>query len=630
MDVVFAVVPFADVARPAIGVSLLKAELSGVCSATVQYLNLDFAATIGSRMYDHFCHQVSSETMAGEWFFADVLFPGELPPPHEFAAEILAPVTAPDVIAEIDAARAAREEFLQRATERIAALNPRIVGFTTTFHQTCACLAIAKRLKQRSERPLIVFGGANCEGEMGLQLLESFPWIDYVCTREGDVVFPEFVRRVMKGEDGPLPGLLKQGQSRELTHPAIVETLDALPIPDYHDYFEQLANSPIASEIAPRLVIETARGCWWGAKHHCTFCGLNGDTMSFRAKSPARVVDELLYLRAEYGVPRIDSVDNILDLRYITQVFPELKRRGADIEMFYEVKSNLKLAQLAALAEGGVRIVQPGIESFSDSVLALMRKGVTGFQNMQLLKWAEEVGILPAWNILAGFPGEDPAEYDWTANVIPLLTHLEPPTACAPIRLDRFSPLFTRAEEAGLRRVRPTRAYYYAFPLGRRELNRLAYFFDFDYADGRTPATYVERANREVFQWREARFSKHPPRLDARTQEDGKMLVEDSRACARTPRALLSGSDADTYLACDAVQSTRALAARLEDRYTADEVLQSLRTLADSGVLLTRGDHHLSLAVLRNRPAAPPGPHVVAYASTAPDSDALLRVLRPA
>jgi len=342
------------------------------------------------------------------------------------------------------------------------------------------------------------------------------------------------------------------------------------------------------------------------------------------------VVDELLYLRGEYGVPRIDSVDNILDLRYITQVFPELKRRGADIEMFYEVKSNLKLAQLAALAEGGVRIVQPGIESFSDSVLALMRKGVTGFQNMQLLKWSEEVGILPAWNILAGFPGEDPAEYEWTADVLPLLTHFEPPTACAPIRLDRFSPLFTRAEASGLRRVRPTRAYYYVFPLGRRELNRLAYFFDFDYADGRKPASYVERASREVVLWREARFGKNPPRLDAVLQADGQVALEDSRGRARTPRTVLSDSDADTYLACDAVQNTRAIAARLEDRYTTGQVLQSLRTLADSGVLLSRGDHHLSLAVLRNRSAAALGPPAVTYASTAPDSDPLLRVLRPA
>ena len=632
MDVVFAVVPFADVARPSIGVSLLKAELAKVCSASVQYLNLDFAATVGHSLYEHFCHGVSSETMAGEWFFADLLFPGQLPPAHEFAANILAPVTPPEIVDGIDRSRQARTAFIESSARRIAALRPRIVGFTTTFHQTCACLAIAKQLKQMPDPPLVVFGGANCEGEMGLQLLESFDWIDYVCTREGDAVFPAFVDRLLKtGTDAPLPGLLKRGHTHELTYPPVVENLDDLPIPDYEDYFEQLAASPIAPDVKPSLLVETARGCWWGAKHHCTFCGLNGDTMGFRTKSPARAVEELLFLRNHYGVRRIDSVDNILDLRYITQVFPELRARAADIEMFYEVKANLKRHQLAALYDGGVRMIQPGIESFSDDVLSRMRKGVTGFQNVQLLKWAEEIGIVPAWNILAGFPGEDPAEYEWTAGIIPLLTHLEPPTGCAPIRLDRFSPLFVRPQEAGLCRIRPTRAYYYVFPLARRELSRLAYFFDFDYADGRRPLEYTESTARAVHLWRTTRFGEHRPQLDARIQEDGGVLIEDTRACARGPRHVLSDCDAEVYLCCDSVQSAGGVVSRLGSRHSASEVKQSLSRLLDARLMLSRGEHHLSLGVLRNRPTnATTDSELAAYASAPAHSEPLLRLLRPA
>jgi ribosomal peptide maturation radical SAM protein 1 len=633
MRVVFAVVPFADIARPSIGVSLLKAEVSTVCSASVQYLNLDFAATIGQELYGHLCHEVASDTMAGEWFFADLIFPNQLPPPHEFASRVLAPVTPTDIVSGIDRARAARLEFIDASARRIAALRPTIVGFTTTFHQTCACLAIARRLKELPDPPLIVFGGANCEGVMGQQMLESFGWIDYVCTREGDAVFPAFVERLQKtGDDSPLPGLLKQGHARELSFPAVVDNLDELPIPDYEDYFDQLSRSPLAHEIKPSLLIETARGCWWGAKHHCTFCGLNGDTMGFRAKSPRRVVDELLYLRERYGVRRIDSVDNILDLRYVNQVFPELKQRNADIEMFYEVKSNLKRQQLSMLHDGGVRVIQPGIESFSDEVLSLMRKGVSGFQNIQLLKWSEEVGIQPAWNILAGFPGEDPAEYQWTASIIPLLTHLEPPTGCAPIRLDRFSPLFTRAEEMGLRRVRPTHAYYYVFPLGRRELSRLAYFFDFDYGDGRTPEKYMEATQQEAEAWRNARFGDRRPRLDATIRDDATVAIADTRPCARSERHVLSDCDADVYLACDAAQTPRAVAGRLSARYSASEVNQSLARLVESALVLTRGDHFLGLGVLRNRPAASSAPDDVlpAYASAAANPEPLLHLLRRA
>ena len=133
-------------------------------------------------------------------------------------------------------------------------------------------------------------------------------------------------RFLRTGEARSLPGLVGKDAAHEVSFAPVVEELDNLPIPDYSDYFEQLAVSPIEAEISPSVLIETSRGCWWGAKHHCTFCGLNGDTMGFRSKSPRRVIDELVYLRQRYGVTKVDSVDNILDLRYTTEVFPELKR----------------------------------------------------------------------------------------------------------------------------------------------------------------------------------------------------------------------------------------------------------------------------------------------------------------
>src|SRR5262249_44337798 len=160
--------------------------------------------------------------------------------------------------------------------ERICKLKPRIVGFTTTFHQTCACLVLAQRLKQLPDPPTIIFGGANCEGEMGLQLLRSFGFIDYVCTREGDVAFPQFVQRLLRQNNpGAIPGILHQGESTGLSIPELIRDLNGLPIPDYDDYFERLYESPLAKTIKTDLLVETSRGCWWGAKHHCTFCGLN-------------------------------------------------------------------------------------------------------------------------------------------------------------------------------------------------------------------------------------------------------------------------------------------------------------------------------------------------------------------
>ena len=296
--------------------------------------------------------------------------------------------------------------------------------------------------------------------------------------------------------------------------------------------------------------------------------------------------------------------------------------------MFYEVKSNLKYQHLKAMHDGGVRCIQPGIESFSDSVLTLMRKGVSGFQNVQLLRWSEEVGIVPAWNILGGFPGENPDEYAWMADLIPLLTHLEPPTGCSPIRLDRFSPLFVRSEESGLRRVRPSRSYYYVFPLGRRELSRLAYFFDFEYQDGREPDKYLLKAQVEVQTWRNARFGERRPVLNATIREDGNVQIEDTRACAVTPLHLLTGCDADVYLACDSVQSAVGLVRRMRDVRSEKEVQASLARLVESKLVARRDGHLLALGILRNRPVDffdAPAP-TVSYVPKTANPEPLLRV----
>ncbi|HET8547219.1 MAG TPA: hypothetical protein VFL57_04405, partial [Bryobacteraceae bacterium] len=270
---------------------------------------------------------------------------------------------------------------------------------------------------------------------------------------------------------------------------------------------------------------------------------------------------------------------------------------------------------------------QPGIESFSNHVLKLMRKGVTGVQNIQLLKWSEEVGIAPAWNLLAGFPDESPAEYEQMAKLLALLMHLEPPTGCAPIRLDRFSPLFNQAEAVGLRRVRPTLAYYYVFPLGRRELARLAYFFDFDYADGRKVESYLGPMHSAVAKWRNARFQsdeKLRPRLDATIQDGGAIHIVDTRECASSADHWLSGIDAELLLACDSAQARHTL--RKKYGAAGDE---ALARLISSRICVEMEGQLLSLPVLRNRPAHMMETDFNAHRRipAAADTEPLLRIL---
>jgi ribosomal peptide maturation radical SAM protein 1 len=316
--------------------------------------------------------------------------------------------------------------------------------------------------------------------------------------------------------------------------------------------------------------------------------------MAYRSKSPARALDELRSISARHpGLP-IFAVDNILDRRYFTDFLPLLAASPVRNRLFYEVKADLTKDELRLLKAAGVIEIQPGIESLQDSVLRLMRKGVTALGNVQLLKWCAELGIRPSWNLLWGFPGEQPDAYREMADLVPLLTHLPPPVEGAPIRLDRFSPHFDRAAEFGFEDVRPARAYHHVYPFPPEVLSDLAYFFDFDYAGGSPERAYAMPLLAALEDWRNS--------LDSALcfSDDGtSLLMWDLRPGASALTITLSGLERSLYLACDACRSRRELVELGCREWAAAEgrVAEALSWLVDHRLSITDGRRYLSLAI---------------------------------
>jgi hypothetical protein len=194
-------------------------------------------------------------------------------------------------------------------------------------------------------------------------------------------------------------------------------------------------------------------------------------------------------------------VDNILSPNYFKDLLPEIARRPLKANYICEVKSNLKKHQIKALADAGVT-VQAGIENLSTHVLNIMAKGSNSLMNIQTLKWCRQYGVLADWNLIYGFPGEGPEDYRKNLELAKMLTHLNPPSGCGRIRLDRFSPNFDSAEEHGLTNVRPLKFYRYVYPFDRRTLSDLIYYFDFDYKNEIDDAGCIPALEEIVRQWK--------------------------------------------------------------------------------------------------------------------------------
>ena len=609
--------PFGPLLYPSIGLSLLKAGLTrnGIHSR-IHYFTIDYAEIVGSPFYNGMANGVRPplQFLAGEWIFSAALFPRDEERDRQYletnirrrpAQTARSRRRAPREAAErLLRARSHVDRFLDQCLAKVLRDQPKIVGLTSVFQQHTASLALAQRIKRASPETFVILGGANCEGIMGAETLRQFTFVDATVSGEGDLLFPELVRRVLDGKAiDALPGVRTRTNvdaSFEAGHfsnaPTVLE-MDELPVPDYDDYFEQFAASRFGRYWQPGLFFETSRGCWWGEKSHCTFCGLNGTTMKFRAKSAGRAMDELLQLTSRHDGANVAVTDNILDLAYFKTFIPELTKLGGRIHLFYETKSNLRKEQVRSLRDAGIAGIQPGIESLSSEVLKLMRKGVSALQNIQLLKWCRELGVEPQWNLLWGFPGESAAAYTRMAALVPLLTHLQPPGFFSTIRLDRFSPNFSDATSLGITNVEPIDAYRYLYDLPADALRNLAYYFSFSYQEPRSVASYAQPLAQALREWQRVAGSSAFFSVDTGDH----LILWDLRPIAKRATTVLSGRERLLYLACDAASDARQLATHLttmtaREVSTAD-VAAVLAPLVDDGLLIHEDHRYLALAI---------------------------------
>ncbi len=606
--------PFAVASWPSLALSLLKSALAerGI-PATVHYLNFLYLDSIGADAYEELAlGHPSNCDLLGEWIFSQSLN-GDVPADEtEYLDRVLRgddpahrkTATAEQVDRHVTGALQARSAvpaFLDRCVEAVNWSGVRVAGFTSVFQQHAASLALAKRLKQRFPHLTVILGGANCEGAMGQVTLDRFPFVDAVCSGEGDRAFPEFVERLQRGDDpADVAGIATRPKAgRELpmlggapSRPAeMVADLDRLPFPDFRDFFEQAARFSSTGTLPLRMVFETSRGCWWGQKHHCTFCGLNGRTMAFRYKSAPRAIAEIRHLVEAYGnfTKRVSAADNIMPLDYFQTFLPQLEALDLDLDLFYETKSNLTEAQVAQYRRAGLSQIQPGIESMSSSILTLMRKGVSALQNIQLLKWCAQYGIRAHWNYLYGFPGESADHYEGQAELLAKLSHLTPPVGCAPVRFDRFSPYHNNPGEFGLSSLRPYPAYKYVYPgFSDADLDRVAYYFVAEFQGQELLPTYVTELTRVVTAWKERAASA----TLCHSTHAGQTIVFDGRGDGDVEILLLDGTSSEVLNRCATIAGERSLISEF-----GDEAVGAIQLLVALGLAIREGDRYLTISV---------------------------------
>ena len=359
--------PWGSLSRPSPSLGIIRSILQAA-EIPSKTLFPDFwtAEAVGSSLYS----AVSSgehSVLLPEWLFSKAAFPSWFTSPSEQAIDAWDADTRRANRTLLENCRGELAHFrdstagesAQRVSDECA--DARVVAFTCSINQLVPSLAAARRIKADRPAVKILLGGTQVAGEMGDEVLHAAPWIDAVYKGEAEEGMLATLDWLFgDAQDPPGDYVSHRSAEGEPVHAAgvaLLEDMDRSPVPDYQAYFRQLETSE-ARELRVRcesIPFVSSRGCWWGEKHHCTFCGLDKDAMAFRYKSADRLTDELRELVGRHQLLTLVAMDNIIPHSYFESVLPRLRDSGLDLDLRYETKANLKRNHVRLYRDAGGR-----------------------------------------------------------------------------------------------------------------------------------------------------------------------------------------------------------------------------------------------------------------------------------
>lgn len=600
--------PWPLYSRPSIQLGALKAYLeSRISDLRVDslHLYLRVADAIGFEVYQ--C--ISERSWLAECVYGGLLFPER--------RDSIERLFAREARGRAILRRLRFEDLLERVRVATDALIDEqvwdelgLAGFSVCLCQLTASLYLIRRIKALHGGLRIVVGGSSWVGDSCGAWLKHFPEIDYIIVGEGELPLVELVHHLQSPPEkrSPLTSaaiVARVASASSGTRPGFqqLEDLGELPMPVYDDYFKTLERLPSGRSFFPTIPVEASRGCWWrrptpaGGGSGCAFCNLNLQWEGYRSKAPARVVAEIDGLTTRHRALSVAFTDNVLPFKDIPEVFGGLSRLGKDFHLFSEIRAAVSPEGLNAMRRAGMEEVQVGIEALSTRLLVRMNKGSTSIQNIQTMKFCEELSIAGRSNLIIGFPGSGEAEVAETLHALEFVQ------VYRPLRTVRFwlgldSPVYRSPRSHGIRSVFNHPWLALILPDGVFREARLM-------IQGHRGDLHFQRklwrpVVERVKSWEAAyesmkRSSEGKPPLSYREGKDF-LLIHQFRPGRAALHHRVTGASRGIYLFCRVHRSLDEVAERYP-KLPLESIHTFLRGMVEKRLMFREGDRFLSLAV---------------------------------
>jgi radical SAM superfamily enzyme YgiQ (UPF0313 family) len=194
-----------------------------------------------------------------------------------------------------------------------------------------------------------------------------------------------------------------------------IENLDSLPIPSRELIDMKKYSAHLKTQNTPATTIMTSRGC----PFQCIYCSKPITGSKLRSVSPENVIKEIEHLINNYGIKEIIFYDDsfTLDRERAIKICDLIIQKNIRIKWQCETRVNLvDEGLLKKMKQAGCATIAYGIESGSNRVLNILKKGITTEQIKTAVGMTKKAGIQTIGYFMLGIPGETEKEITQTIN----------------------------------------------------------------------------------------------------------------------------------------------------------------------------------------------------------------------
>lgn len=283
----------------------------------------------------------------------------------------------------------------------IESFAPDYLGINAKTATVKSALKVADIAKSVDPKICVVAGGSHAT--LMPERMAAMPNIDYVVRGEGERTLSALIaareRKALPGIPGLVysdNGAVIDGGPREL-----IRDIDALPFPDR----ESLLHREQYGRYGFGIII-TSRGC----PFQCSYCAAKKMWPGpVRYRSPRHVIEEIKHVKSAFGTRYFNFRDDTFTLRKerVLEICGRIREEKLGIVWRCDTRADtLDEEVVRTMRESGCVQASVGIESGSDRILKLVKKGETTRDIERGIRLLRKYSIPVSAFIMVGFPGE--------------------------------------------------------------------------------------------------------------------------------------------------------------------------------------------------------------------------------